>query len=101
MNFCIAGRCDGASSTSAALSGIAVESACSRNSTGTGSAARGAGGRLRPGGIARLVSGNSSSSIVSAGFMVAMMLVPRGETAAAVGSSMNWKIVVAPSKIEA
>ena len=32
---------------------------------------------MRPAGIARLVSGNSSSSIASAGFMVAMMLVPR------------------------
>ena len=30
-----------------------------------------------------------------------MMLVPRGDTAAAVGSSVIWKIVVAPSKIEA
>ena len=61
----------------------------------------GAGGKLRPAGIARLVSGSSSSSIVSAGFMVAMMLVPTGVTAAAVGSSVIWKIVVAPSKIEA
>jgi hypothetical protein len=33
--------------------------------------------------------------------MVAMMLAPDGVTAAAVGSSVIWKIVVAPSKIEA
>jgi len=52
-------------------------------------------------GIARFVSGSKSSSIARAGFMVAMMLVPDGETAAAVGSSVIWKIVVAPSKIEA
>ena len=56
---------------------------------------------MRPAGIARVVSGNSSSSIESAGFIVAMMLVPEGVTAAAVGSSVIWKIVVAPSKIEA
>ena len=83
MNFCIAGRCDGASSTSTASSGIAAESVCSRYSTGIGSPACGAGGNTRPVGIARLVSGSSSSSIVSAGFMVAMMLVPNGVTAAA------------------
>ena len=80
---------------------MAVDSACSRYSTGIGSAACGAGGKMRPAGIARLVSGSNSSSIVSAGFMVAMMLVPTGVTAAAVGSSVIWKIVVAPSKIEA
>ena len=56
---------------------------------------------MRPFGAARLVSGSASSSIVSAGFMVAMMLVPCGVTAAAVGSSVIWKSVVAPSKIEA
>ena len=33
--------------------------------------------------------------------MVAMMLVPSGATAAAVGSSVIWKIVVSPSKIAA
>src|SRR5450755_3804228 len=41
MNFCIAGRCDGASSTSTALSGMAAESVCSRYSTGSGSPAAG------------------------------------------------------------
>ena len=61
----------------------------------------GAGGSARPAGIARLVSGSSSSSIASAGFMVATMLVPDGVTAAAAGSSVIWKIVVAPSKIAA
>ena len=52
MNFCIAGRCDGASSTSAASAGIAAESVCSRKSTGIGSAAIGAGGKTRRAGIA-------------------------------------------------
>ena len=61
----------------------------------------GAAGKARPAGIARLVSGSSSSSIVSAGFIVATMLLPDGVTAAAVGSSVIWKILVAPSKIEA
>ena len=88
MKFCIAGRCDGASSTSTASAGIAAERVCSRNSTGIGSAASGAGGKIRPLGIARLVSGRSSSSMVSAGVMVAMMLVPTGVTVAAVGSSV-------------
>jgi len=36
-----------------------------------------------------------------AGFIVATMLVPDGVTAAASGSSVIWKIVVAPSKIAA
>ena len=94
MNFCIAGRCDGASSTSTASSGMADESACSRYSTGIGSPAFGGGGNTRPAGIARLVSGSSSSSIASAGFMVATMLVPNGVTAAASESSVIWKIVV-------
>jgi hypothetical protein len=68
---------------------------------GIGSTARGAGGKTRPAGVARFASGSKSSSIASAGFMVAMMLVPDGVTAAASGSSVTWKIVVAPSKIEA
>jgi hypothetical protein len=55
----------------------------------------------RPVGIVRLVSGSKSTSLASAGFMVAMMLAPSGDTAAAVGSSVIWKMVVAPSKIEA
>ena len=80
---------------------MAWNSASSRNSVGIGSAAVGAGSSVRPAGITRLVSGNSSSSIASAGFIVATMLVPDGVTAAAVGSSVIWKIVVAPSKIEA
>src|SRR6266436_10305471 len=101
MNFCIAGRCDGASSTSTSCGPMTAESECNKNSTGIGSAAAGAGGNVRLAGIARLVSGSRSSSIVSAGFMVAMMLVPDGVTAAAVGSSVIWKMVVAPSKIEA
>ena len=85
MNFCIAGRCEGASSTSAALAGMASDSECSRNSTGSGSAADGAGGSVRPAGIARFDSGSRSSSIESAGFMVATMLAPDGVTAAASG----------------
>ena len=60
----------------------------------------GAGGSVRPAGVARFVSGSISSSMESAGFMVAMMLVPTGVTAAAVGSSVIWNIVVAPSKID-
>ena len=83
MNFCIAGRCDGASSTSAASAGIADDSVCSRifdrNRIGR---AVGAPAALRPFGAARVVSGSSSSSIDSAGLMVAMMLVPTGETEA-------------------
>ena len=55
---------------------------------------------LRPAGAARLLSGNAASSADSAGFMVAMMLVPTGVTAAALASSVIWKIVVAPSKID-
>ena len=39
--------------------------------------------------------------MASAGFIVATMLVPRGVTAAAVGSSVIWNSVVAPSKIDA
>src|SRR6266436_4151696 len=101
MKFCIAGRCDGASSTSAASSGMASESVCNRKSTGIGSAARSVADNARPAGIARLVSGSRSISIVSAGFIVAMMLAPCGVTAAAVGSSVIWKMLVAPSKIEA
>ena len=53
MNFCIAGRCEGTSSTSAASAGIAADSECSRNSTGSGSAAVGAGGKVRPAGAVR------------------------------------------------
>ena len=100
-NLFISGRCDGASSTSAVSSGISVESVCIRKSTGIGSAAFGAGGNVRPLKTSRLVSGNSADSMVRAGFMVAMMLVPDGVTAAAVGSSVIWKIGVAPSKIGA
>src|ERR1700724_1617680 len=99
MKFCIAGRCDGASSTSTASSGIADASACNKYSTAIGSPATGAGGKTRPAGIGRLVSPSRSISRVSAGFIVAMMLVPNGVTAAAVGSSVIWKIAVAPSKI--
>ena len=65
------------------------------------SAADGAGGSTRPAGTARLDFGSRSSSIESAGFMVAMMLAPDGVTAAASGSSVIWKIAVAPSKIAA
>ena len=101
MNFCIAGRCEGTSSTSAASAGIAVASECNRNSTGSGSAAAGAGGNVRPAGAVRFVSGSISSSIESAGFIVAMMLEPAGVTAAASGSSVIWKIALDPSKIEA
>ena len=66
-----------------------------------GIAGFGAGGSVRPVGAVRFVCGRRSSSMASAGFMVAMILVPRGVTAAAVGSSVIWKIAVAPSKIEA
>ncbi len=80
---------------------MAAKSECSRYSARIGSDAAGAGGSVRPVGVVRLVSGSISSSIASAGFMVAMMLVPDGVAAAAVGSSVIWKIVVAPSKIDA
>ncbi len=56
---------------------------------------------MRALGSGRFVCGNKSSNIVSAGFMVAMILAPTGVAAAAVGSSVIWKIVVEPSKIEA
>ena len=42
-----------------------------------------------------------ASLLLYLGFMVATMLAPEGVTAAASGSSVIWKIVVAPSKIEA
>ena len=50
----------------------------------------GAAGKLRRAGIARFVSGSSSSNMESAGFMVAMMLVPDGGTAAESASSVIW-----------
>ena len=100
MNFCIAGRCEGISSTSDAPSGIACDSECSRNSTGSGSPACGAGGSVRPFGAARC-SPAGARAADSAGFIVAMMLVPTGVTAAASGSSVIWKIVAPPSKIAA
>ena len=101
MNFCIAGRCDGTSSTSTA-------------SWASRGAARAAG--IRPGSDRRPMAPAAAcgrparrawfraafrAASISAGFMVATMLVPTGVTAAAVGSSVIWNSVVAPSKIEA
>jgi hypothetical protein len=80
---------------------MAEESACSAYSAEIGSVARGAGGRVRPLGTARLVSPSISSSIESALLMPAMMLVPTGVIDAASPSSVIWNRLVAPSKIEA